>query len=130
MWWLLCFTLHLAAQIEGADLAGATLDTWPGLEDLGNSSTKELTEEKGLTFEDLVPQFKATPEVSPLYWDTTPEVPLPRLDATPEVVVPGLGSVRGSLSYTYRLNRTVFNFRAVPYAQSPSGPRRFQVGNW
>lgn len=43
-------------------------------------------------------------------------------------LVPGLGSLRGSQTLSHWRRRPVFQYQAIPYAEPPSGPRRFLVG--
>lgn len=50
------------------------------------------------------------------------------------VNLPNYGQLQGSIGYTAWTNRTIFQFLNVPYAESPSGLRRFQapvpIGPW
>lgn len=43
------------------------------------------------------------------------------------VNLPKYGGLQGSIGYTAWTNRTIFQFLNVPYAESPSGNRRFKV---
>lgn len=45
----------------------------------------------------------------------------------PVVEIQGLGTVQGSVGYTAWTNRTIYEFHAIRYAQSPIGSLRFQV---
>lgn len=56
------------------------------------------------------------------------------LNLHPIVALPKYGQLQGSLGYTTWMNRTMFQFLNVPYAESPSGSRRFKapvpIGPW
>lgn len=43
------------------------------------------------------------------------------------VKLPKYGILQGSVGFTAWTNRTIFQFLNVPYAESPSGPRRFKA---
>lgn len=45
----------------------------------------------------------------------------------PNVNLPKYGQLQGSIGYSAWTNRTIFQFLNVPYAESPSGPRRFEA---
>uniref|UniRef100_A0A1Q3FP68 Carboxylic ester hydrolase n=1 Tax=Culex tarsalis TaxID=7177 RepID=A0A1Q3FP68_CULTA len=46
--------------------------------------------------------------------------------STPIVNIQGLGSVQGSIGHTTWTNRTIYQFKGIPYAQAPIGNLRFQ----
>lgn len=45
----------------------------------------------------------------------------------PIIRLPKYGQLKGSLGLTAWTNQTIFQFRNVPYAESPSGTKRFKV---
>lgn len=45
----------------------------------------------------------------------------------PIVRIPKLGQLRGSIASTKWSNKSFYQFLGVPYAESPSGRRRFKV---
>lgn len=47
----------------------------------------------------------------------------------PEVLLEGLGTVVGSIQMS-RNNRTIHSFQGIPFAESPTASRRFQVRFW
>ncbi|XP_034230889.1 glutactin-like isoform X2 [Thrips palmi] len=48
------------------------------------------------------------------------QTPLPTLD-----VVPGLGSIQGTRTLSYWRRRPIYQYQGIPYAEPPSGARRF-----
>lgn len=45
----------------------------------------------------------------------------------PIVLIPYVGGLRGSIATTRWTNQSFYQFLGVPYAESPSGSRRFKV---